>query len=190
MKHYYVIFLAACLAAYPAQAARIRDMSLSPEESMRQPDITHSRPHSWEANTDMQTNQAVPGTLPPGAGGQAQAGRFMDGYCDPNFKPLAGSARGNAMQSCMNAARQEACQTFYHLPADAQAAIDDSVSCVNAASEAGEENPSPSGACQDSERRRLTLAKKYWDNQAVAHALVALPEMVTNPLSGCMGGGR
>mgnify|MGYP003394302862 CR=1 FL=1 len=119
--------------ALPAHAARIRDLSLSPQESLKQHNSTYvPTPLGGNENSDWQ-----PPPQPPDSPDKEKS-RFMDIYCDPTFRPVAGNVRGNGVQSCLKDTQRQACDMFYKLPADAQAAVERSVSCANAAGEAEE----------------------------------------------------
>lgn len=168
------LFALFCLAASSADAARIKDMSLSPEESFQQPNII--RAPAPLGGQPISNEAPPPGTVNlPGM----SSARFMDGYCDPSVNPRS----ANAMQECMQQARADACQRFQRLPADAQAALDRVIACDYAAGEDG----APAADCVESVQRQLQLIKKYWNDPDTSHALVFLPDKVNNPAADCKG---
>lgn len=108
--------------------------------------------------------------------------RFMDSWCDPNFKPLA--TRGN-MAACLEGKRQQACEQFTQLPADAQAALDDAMHCLYSGDDEG--YATTASSCAETDSRRMQLLRRYWQDEAIAGALLFMPE---DTLNGCSQGGR
>lgn len=170
-----VLFAACCLLAVPAEAARIQDMSLTPRESLQQPDIVNATaPLGGQPAYD---NEAAADAYISGTATR----RFMDGYCDASVRPAVSGA--NALQTCMQEARADACARFQQLPPDAQEVIDRAVACGYAA---GEDGAMPD-ECADNSDRQLQLLRKYWGDQNTAQALVFLPDKVNNPAALCQG---
>lgn len=207
----YVLALGLILLAAQASGAPMRDMSLSPSDTMRQPTITHSSPQDYFNQNRSDNFDHFPqgqsgsnygsgygsrvGSGLPGDGNNydnsMQSKRFMDNYCDPNFHAGVGNSR---IQDCMAQGREKACDMFSRLPPDAQHIIDQSISCVYAISETGGDDALPTTAaadpsCAADEHRRMVLIKKYWTEQETAYAMVFLPDMVLNASTGCMRGG-
>ncbi len=182
----YMLVLAAIMCAGTAHAQRIRDLSLSPQETMRQPDITHSQNqpggNNW-SNDFGQTREGTPYT------GNTQYGQnqptyryFMDSYCSQDHRPLVHSSHLAAMTSCMDDMRNKACDSFRRLPQDAQSSVDGATECIFSA----EDTPyTETKACSRFEREQLALVKKYWNNPETAYAIVFIPDMVTNPQTFC-----
>lgn len=179
----YLAILALILAPMsPAFAAQMRDMSLSPAESMRQPDIDHSNGsvsgnyQKFLGNTG--GTDPVQQRIQDQTGGIGASNRFMDTYCNPNFRPLAMQNNGS-MQNCLTTQRQDVCQQFQHLPADAQQTLDQTINCYNADDRGTD--------CSSFDSRRLQLIKRYWNDQNTARSLVFLPDDIINGSNKCMG---
>lgn len=175
-----VILAVGCLlaSAAAAEAARIRDLSLSPEESLRQPNMVHNPAPLGGGQT------APSAAANTGAASSITAGhRFMDGYCDASIRPES----ANALQECLQQARADACDRFRRLPVEAQGAADLAISCANALGDPRMTEIVPPEACRDNDRQVLLLLKKYWGDQDTSHALLFLPDMVNNPAAGCAG---
>jgi len=166
--------LIACLIAQPALAqTRIRDLSMSPQETIRQSGQPSAPPPA-----PAPTYNAAPAPASQPMSHIASDGRFMGEFCDPNFKSAL--ARDAATQACLKQQREQNCDQFYHLPTDVQAVLEDSLKCSFDAPATGE-------SCGDSDTQRLLLLKRYWSDPAIAHALVFLPGDMQNPAR-CTGG--
>ncbi len=178
-----------------AYAQRMQDYSMSPEESLQQPDISGSQPSNY--------NQFIRGAQQPqqhspigaiggnvGAVGQAglpsaaSANSFMAGFCDPGFRPAVAATTG--VQACIEQQRQNACQEFQRLPQEVQDVIDRSISCAYIA--ASGEAPSDNAGCANENAARLELLKKYASDPLSNHALIFMQDSVLNPSANCAGG--
>lgn len=169
-------FAAFFLLALPANATRIKDMSLSPEETMQQPNNILNAPAPLGGQPASRDAPLAGGNL-----SGDPSGRFMDGYCDSSIQPIIQNA--NTMQACLQETRADACQRFHRLPREAQAALDRAIACGYATGESG----APPSDCADSSSRQLQLLKKYWSDQETSYALVFLPDKVNNPAADCAG---
>jgi hypothetical protein len=174
-----LIFCFIASGAYAQQ--RIPDLSMSPEESLRTPDVAHS------GNTNNQPyagQHAVAPGLGRGAAGEDSSGHFVDGYCDPNFHPATQS--NSSMQSCLEQQKQQACDAYRALPADVKHAVSRAADCIYAASEADEDKAD----CAESDAARMALIRKYRGDEAATRALTSLPEDMVNSTGNCTRGGR
>jgi hypothetical protein len=197
----------ACLMMFVAQdasAQHIRDMSLSVEDSMKQPSSTGNRNNDVYQQYLQQNGSAgqLPGNsalapVNPIIGSSAvngtPAAQFMDGYCDPNFRPtIADSASISGMQSCLKQEREQACALFQKLPADVKSVVGDTVNCLyNVGNNAGMQgNNVEANACAGNDTRRLQLLKKYWQDQYSMYGLVYLPDDVLGASGKCSRGGK
>jgi hypothetical protein len=189
-----IIILATLLAAgTEANAAqRMRDMSLSVDDTMKEPDIVKEHDYlkfPGQGSSSNTARQRGTGTrLPQGGinsapyGGDQQFGvnRFMDGYCDPNFN--AGVGAGQASQGCIDNAKRQACDIFSRLPRDAQGLLDRTLSCAFSADSGGYGSYDD---CAGYDSQRLQAIKAYWNDQETVYALVFLPDLVQNPAASC-----
>ena len=194
MKKYAAAMLL-CLASTSALAAPMRDYSLSPEESIRQ------------ANTQATTSPSPAiGGVGADGGQQPQAdgkdygvnpnsGHFLDTFCDANYK--IGIVR-TSMTDCLAQQRETACQQYINLPADAREVMNTVVDCEYAAGEntanaqedeSGIQIAQPRG-CKDAPRARISLMKKYYDDQYTSHALLFLEDEALNGSAACISGRR
>lgn len=189
-----LLFPLLCLLAFDAHAQeRIRDLSLTPEETLREPDIKNG---NNLGNYQSFVNQPADGNRPregmPEASAMTPATRFMEGYCDPNFTPAV-AGRGNLaiIQECVKQQKEKSCKEFYALPRDVQTVLDDAISCAygDADAEAAATAHTDS-TCADHDTSRLQLLQKYWKNSPVAASIVFLPDDVLNIANHCMRGGR
>jgi hypothetical protein len=182
--------------ALPAHAERIRDMSLSPEESMRLPDIdygTSGSPYGSSGSdrsfggTGGGGRSALPrGRLPMASGEsdfELRASRFMDSYCSQ--EAAMGIGMGGDLQQCLQKTKGEVCRDFAQLPSDARRVLDRAVDCEHALSEMGSHGAALDCAAED--RARLFLLKKYWNDSNAAQALVFLPDRVLRAGEICVG---
>lgn len=203
MKPIYILAVAAVWLAFPAaaQQQRMRDFSLSPEETMREPDITHSPEgnydeylqfperqepitsleHDMEDDTHDHDSDQLPGPF---------SSDFMTGFCDPGFRPmLQDSATG--MQACIEEEKKKACGMYQTLPTDAQRLLNGAIGCVYMANGGDDPDAEPADgdlSCVEYDTRRLRLLRKYWKQPDVAEALVFLPDRVLYTGQHCMGG--
>lgn len=188
-----------CLLPTAASAQRMRDMSLSVEDTMKQPAVSHAKPgyggvggvgpggsnDPYVGNNPAYNNQNDP--YSSGARGNT----FMAGYCDPNFHPVVNNRNLAALQSCMESQKQQSCADFERLPVDAQRAIDNVVGCLYVASDTGYDEQQPAATndpgCTAGDSQRLQLVRKYWKDETTAHALVFMPEDILDASTNCMG---
>ena len=185
----YLLALILILTASNASAQRIRDMSLSPTESMRQPDNSNSNTQpiggSWSNNFEQNHEGTGHIQNAPYAGAgyeQINTRYFMESYCSQNNKPIIHSQHLANMTSCIEDIRNKACDAFRRLPDDARMSVDGATECIFSA----EDTPyTETKACGRFERDQLVLVKKYWSNPDTAYAILFIPDMVTNPQIFC-----
>lgn len=185
---YYLILLFFLIPATALAQGRIPDLSMPPDESLRQPDISHQNDNIQPLmNQNVGTAPNIPigqNNLPPEQPGT----HFIDGYCDPNFRPLIANTPGLAgMQECLEQQKQQSCDTFRNLPADAKRAVSDTVDCRY---QAGGGNTQTAADCSRSDTLRLQMLKKYWGDSDTARALVFLPDDVLGTSGKCTGNNR
>jgi len=183
-----------CLLTSPTFAqSQMRDYSLSPGESVQQPNVSHAQSNTGgvaplgSASSTQFNPYSSPLNRPNlvyNPNPQTPANSFMTGYCDPNFHPLV--MTGN-MQTCFQAAQQQVCQQFQQLPADVQTALDTATACVYNAANG---DASATENCSAYDTNRLQLLKKYWQDQNTSYAILFLPDEVLNGPAKCMRGGR
>lgn len=179
-----------------AAAQRMRDMSLPPDESLTLPNVSHSPagyPVPYGGDTSSYPDQTPYGTGRDGYPYQPEdkrGHRFMDSYCDSNFKPLASdNPRLASMQSCIAEQKRTSCDTFRQLPPDAQRVLDEAIACVFSAANGDDtQMPVNSDACVSSDSSRLQLLKKYGQDQTVSRALIFMPDDVVGASGKCVGG--
>lgn len=202
MKKHSLIIIS-CLLAHGAYAQeepkRIPDLSMSPEESFQ--DLNNSRPPGNAGSGYSGYNNYIPQNAARGMNPSVQndlysngpSGHFMSGYCDPDFKPVIANAPGlSGLQSCLEEQKQQVCEAFQTLPADAARALDDTIGCIYVTSENDPSNAQPANdpACVTNDSLRLRLVKKYWRDEHIAHALVFMPDEVLNASGKCIRGGK
>ena len=193
-----------------AQQGRVRDLSMTQQEMIQQ------KVPANQAGVPLggsNLSPSIPGNSNFSRGTPAITGttdahpskNYMDGYCDPNFKPLmAQSAQHASMVSCLERQKTEACSLYQSAPDDARAAIDASVNCAARAMNAmgddgGESDEEDSGwgswggrattapvSCVKYDAQRLTVLKRYWDDNNTAYALVFLPDLVMDASGSCV----
>jgi hypothetical protein len=177
------------LSASAANAQRIRDQSLSPEESVRQPDVENSNTQplggNWSNNFG-QNNEGTGHTQNFQSGGTAYQGQqtryFMDSYCNQDMRPIVRSPRLSHMTGCIEDMKNKACDSFRRLPPEAQSSVDGATECIFSM----EDTPyTETKACGQFERNQLALVKKYWGSHEVAYAILFIPDMVANPMIFC-----
>ncbi len=185
----YTLALLLMICASSAHAQRMRDHSLSPQETMRQPDITHSQGQptgsTWSNNFE-QNHEGTGHTqnLPYGETGYGQTNSrfFMNQYCSEHNRPVVRSQRVANITNCLEDIKSKACDAFSKLPADAQASVDGAAECIFSM----EDTPyTETRQCGQFERQQLALVKKYWNNPETAYAIVFIPDMVANPMIFC-----
>lgn len=208
--------LLACTITTDAYAQRMRDYSLSEEESMKVKPSNNNPSGNYQQFMNGQNNyngndqRSGPsfnlGNSLRGGSYNTQlpnqpSTQFMVGYCDQNFKPmLSNTGRIASMNACIDDQKKQACDMFQRLPLEVQNAMDAVISCVyNAANEGGMAMPGytqqqqqqmPVGLdCSANDSIRLNLIKQYWRDQNVTYAVVFLPDMVLDGPGRCMGGG-
>lgn len=187
MKHHLacIAFLACVLAAGYAGAERLRDMSLSPEETWEESQKSSSGKSTPPlGGTSPQENHWKKPSFLPYDGMRGEPGNsFMEGYCDPNFRPLVANPD---YLDCLEHQKQEICDMFWNLPEDAQQALDDTLGCYNAGNEEDTQPMRRDISCEINDRQRLELLKKYWEEQSVMYALLFVPDLVTNGANECL----
>lgn len=172
-----------------ALAERIPDMSLSPEETLRQPDIVHDNSEKYLGGSTDTDNRYDP--RQSDYYHQQSAGRgklFMDQYCNPAFKPIVNPAR-HGIIACAESVRKEACNGFSLLPRDAKEPIDHTVECVYASAQSGAESYYDM-QCRDAYVQQIWLLKKYWGDEKTTYTILYLPDMVADSSSFCQEGRR
>lgn len=176
-----------CLIAQSAQAERIRDMSLTPEETMREPDIVN--PQSTQQYLQPQYGTAAPSNVRYNDGGVPQRTFFMDEYCNPSIKPIIQSNALRGIVECMDSVKQRACDSFAKLPDEAKTLVDNTVRCVYEAAESGT-GASYDVQCRQPLAEQHWLLKKYWSDNATAYTILFLPDMLVDSASFCRKGSQ
>lgn len=179
----YALAILAGLMATSAEAqTRMKDYSLSPEESLKQPNISGSMPSNYDGYKEQQQPQNSGGsynnTMPA-----TPSNSFMVGFCDPNFKPVA----SGAVQACVEQKRQQSCREFSQLTSDVQSVLDRSIGCAYAASN-DPSNGLGDAACATENATRLHTLKNHSNNNAASHALIYMQDDILNAGATCMGG--
>lgn len=197
--------LTACLLATDAYAQRMRDYSMSPEESMQQGtkrsgNSSGNFQEFWDRGTQQQNPSGYnnrynrsSGNYDPQLPGQPSS-QFMAGYCDPNFKPmLSNTGRIASLNACLDEQKAQACDMFAGLPPEVQKEMDGIIGCQYMAANDGQmdENgyvqPGQPRDCSYGDTVSMQMLRAYWQDQRVAYAIVFLPDMVLNGSSRCMG---
>jgi len=191
----YIACILAVWLAGDAAAQRMRDMSLSPEESLQQPNISHAQPGYNQANpyqaappaySRPSTGQDMYPAMPDNPYGAGPANSFMTAFCDPAFHPVV--AGNSALAACMATQKQQACTAFRQLPAAAKGLLDQAIDCAYAAGNADAAAAPATYDCAAYDSRRLELLKTYWQDSATAHALIFMPDEVLGGDSLCLRG--
>jgi len=173
-----VLIAAICtLLSQQALAAKMQDYSLSPEETVRQPDIMRSNnrfdPYASQygtGNTIDTPNRPITGLPDPSA--NTRKG-FMDIYCDTQITPpLLDTPKLAGMQECLKNERLQICDLYIRAPREAQEVISDAAECYSQASQA----ESPNANCSVHHTARLKMIQKSWQDQNTVWSLVFIPE--------------
>jgi hypothetical protein len=179
-----------CLVASQAYADpqdRIPDLSMSPQETFddfKNAPVQNNNNNNggWNTNNSDFGNSFGNGA-PPGNVSNTYptvpSGSYMEGYCDPNFRPVVNN-------DCMYSQRGNICAEFQHLPPDAKAALDTVIACMENNGPGAMQDP----ACASADAQRMQLVKKYWNNQNTSHALMFLPDEMIQGSQKCLGRGR
>jgi hypothetical protein len=202
MKH---LFIAAVMVVgFAAQAqARIQNLSMTPQEMLQQnmninkpgvplpgPNLSPAMPQAGNG----WSNNAAPIT---GAPGSMPSNSYMEGFCDPNFRPLISrNAQIASMAACMQQQRGEACRMYREVPEDVRRVLDETINCAAQAAEGNEGSededgnwsatPGQGSHCGASDTRRMDLVKKYWTDQNTVYALVFVPDLVMDNSGNCL----
>lgn len=200
MKYIVPLLLLSCLLSTPAFAAqRTRDMSLSVDETMRQPTTTPAQKTQTTPRTGADTGFDESIELDPNMARQLQDLRARE-IQDNSKLSLSGNARGempadrgfmsnfcntpadgNALQSCQASQREAACQRFHRATVDIQRLLDRAINCEYTAtgSRAGFAD------CDGLDAGRLDLLKQYWQDEEASYTILFLPDMVLNAAANC-----
>ena len=178
----------------PAWAARIQDLSMTPNEMVQQGVNVNRAPVSGTTTTPnfptTATSTGGMAHLPPIAGvvTGGPSTNYMDGYCDPNFKPLMGrSASYAGIANCLAQQKTDACRLYQSVPQDVKQALDDSINCMAQMSDtAGNATTASVSNCGVTDTRRLALVKRYWNDANLAYALVFVPDLVMDNAGDCL----
>jgi hypothetical protein len=172
MTRAFFIALCCAIAASPATAAQIPDLSLTPQETYRQVDKKPSDAPLGDQPPPSQTNPE-----PFSNAGENSPAPFMHVYCDPkNMPPGVGE---NGLSGCLNKMHQEACRRFAKLPNDAKTVVDQAVACGNSFS------PAPGAECASIDARRMDVSAKYKTDPDTVEAIATVPKMVNEPMGNC-----
>ena len=189
----YLLASALILIASDVAAERIRDMSLSMEESLRQPDIHTSEEDSLGSPWSNQYD-----SFPSGDSGGRRADlqapyleqnryesqSFMANYCDTNVTPIVQNRHFGDTNHCFESTKAKACDGFKALPDDAKNVLDRATECAFAMSDDVSKRYK-NNDCEQLERDQFRLAKKYWNSQEMTYLVLFLPDMVANPMIFC-----
>lgn len=210
MRQQLAVALLISTLPFSAQAKRIQDLSMSPNEMIRN-NVQTNVPQQQQPlpGSNMMPAYPTQGGYPaPGSNVQPLIGQqavpsnnYMDGYCDPNFKPLLSRNPQYAnMAACLEQQKIQACDLYRTLPVDAKKAVDDSMNCLAGQQEGGGlvEAPdgtlqpaAPAGRTQDcgyTDTNRLAMVKRYWQDQNVAYAIIFVPDLAMDNSGACLGG--
>ncbi|MFO0389055.1 MAG: hypothetical protein ACK502_04955 [Alphaproteobacteria bacterium] len=185
----YLLAAMLVLIASAAHTQQIRDMSLTPDESLRQPDVSNSDTQplggTWSNNFGI-NNEGAGHIQNFQSGNMAYEGQqtryFMESYCNQNNNPLIRSQQLSNMTGCIEDIKAKACDAFRRLPEDAKTSVDGATECIFSM----EDTPyTETKACGQFERGQLALVKKYWGSPDVAYAILFIPDMVSSPHMFC-----
>lgn len=181
-----------------ALAQKMHDYSLSPAETFSQSGNKGGRQDTSYQNYLKQNGFNKPAADPRtalGAPAAQPAGSFMEGYCDPDFRPaIAANPRFAGMEECLNQAKQQLCASFAQLPPEVKATLNETLSCMNDTTDPVEgdvqedliERRYRQAGCAANSSDRLQLLRKYWQDQNVSYALVFLPDDVIDAPNNCI----
>lgn len=184
-------------------ADRIPDLSMSPQEMLQQGlNVNRGAVGGTASTGPVGSSNPMPNFdhIAPvvGAPSGLPGTNYMDGYCDPNFKPMmAKSPQYAGIATCLEQQRNQACQLYQSVPGDVKKALDDSINCL-AQANADMENAAgnddsgaaayttPAKHCGATDTRRLALVKRYWNDQNLSYALVFVPDLVMDSSGSCL----
>jgi len=176
-----------------AYATQIPDYSLSPAETARQPDISHSNTQPYGNQNNQMPGQYPTPLLPNGATATAST-NFMDGYCDRNFTPgIASDPRYANLAACVKQQKEQVCLQFQQLPSDVKQVMNEALVCIQSGGDIlppDQEYDQHNPACNNTDATRLQLLKKYWRDPNTAYALVFMPDDVLTGPTKCLRGGQ
>ena len=211
MKGLLVVVLACALAPQAALAKRQQNLSMSPDEMIRQ-NIQTNVPQQQQPmpGNNMMPSYPTQGGYPAprssqpitGQQGMVPSNNYMDGYCDPNFKPLLSrNAQYANMAACLEQQKAQACELYRNMPADARQVVDATMNCMaqmeGAAGglvEAPDGTLQPAAAagrvadCGYTDTNRLAMVKRYWQDQNVVYSIIFVPELAMDNSGACLGG--
>lgn len=185
------------IVASTAYAERIRDLSLSPEESMRVQSAEQPTRYFEQQSDDIYTPGSTRGAqsnssgvaMQPPTSGAPRSGYFMDLYCEEWPEPLVHNHRLSGLANCIKEVRQQACKRFAALPEETKYYADNSVKCAYDATQA-EIDVAVELTCRDAMAQQIRLIKKYWSKPDITYSMLFLPDMVTRGDSFCQDGAR
>jgi hypothetical protein len=201
--------LASLTLTNDALAQKMRDFSMSPEESQRVPSTSNTNSNNpVGGNYDQYMQQQQQGgnsgdysnyqrASRGGSGIPGQpASNFMQGYCDPNFKPIVNAGNIANLQACIETRKQQTCEQFAALPNDVKNSLDFAIECAYTAANGGEmdengyiaQQAPVNPACAGTDSERMALLKKHWRDQNVSYSIVFMVDQVINATAGCVGG--
>lgn len=176
---------------------RIRDLSMSPEESLKQPSVNNNPVYQSDVTRravakERDAGLLPPGELPPERPDAIPAKSFMEGYCDPNFiSLLANNRRYFGREDCLKQMRDISCARFKNLPKEVKEVMDEAIGCqFDNANTYASDDPSQSEndylVCATSYGRRIEMLKKYLADPYASYALVFLPDDVLDTPGRCV----
>lgn len=201
--------------SFNAYANRIPNLSMTPNEMYRQ-GLHRNTPKTNNTNNNTTTNSyptnqfnsniysqpagMSPSTAPYPAAPNI-ANNYMEGFCDPQFKPLISRSSSYAViAQCLARMREQACSLYRTLPEDAKKSVDASINCLSThaggggLTEAADGTLQPEAAstatpeCYQADAERLEMVKRYWKEQQIAYGLVFIPELTMDNSGSCIGG--
>jgi hypothetical protein len=188
-------FVFALLLTSGAYAQRIPDLSLSPEETARQPTNV---PVKTFKNDITRRSEAF---TPPGkpAAPETIADRqdhlsdsFMERYCEPNFiSMLANNRKYYGQEECLKLVRDDACARFKALPKEVAKVLDEAIDCLFANSngfavDKYQHIVNESAQCADSYVQRINMLKIYYTDYYTNYALLFMPDDVLDTPGRCV----
>jgi|GEM_PF-2419508 len=174
----------------------MRDHSLSPEDSFKQPSINNNPVYQNDLTRrsmvkDRAAGIPVPGDIPPRPDLEP-AKSFMTGYCDADFIPLlANNRRYFGMEDCLKYQRDEACSRFNSMPKEIKMVMDDAIGCLftngnGYAADDPTHSETDYMVCGSSYARRIEMLKKYMSDVYATYVLVYLPDDVLDSAGRCV----